>query len=88
MNVAWTKHLKTEAEKEQYRQSLTRVKWVIDDLKKLIHSNLTSLEDAEISPKSYENPSWSHRQAHTNGYKQCLRDFNKLLTLDPEEKNG
>jgi len=86
VNTAWTKHLKSDAEKEQYRQSLTRVKWVLDDIKRLANDNLRSNEDSEMSPKSYDNPNWAYRQAHVNGYKQCLRDFNKLLTLDPEEK--
>lgn len=85
MITAWTKHLKTEDEKEQYRQSLTRVKWVIDDIRRLTKDNLKSVEDAEISVKAYDNPNWEYRQADANGYKRCLRDFDKLLTLDPEE---
>lgn len=85
MITAWTKHLKSEDEKNQYKQSLKRVSWVLEDLKRLVKENEVSIDNSEISPKSYDNPNWAYRQAHANGYKQCLRDFNKLLTLDPEE---
>ncbi len=80
--TAWTKHCKTEDEKTRYTESLQRVKWVLEDMKKLINTSESSLEAQEISPKSYDSPNWSHRQAHSNGYKQALKDFNKLLTLD------
>jgi len=83
---AWTKQFKTEEDKTQYLASLQRVKWVLDDLKKLIESSEASLDAQEISPKSYDSPNWSYRQAHTNGYRQCLKDFKKLITLDPKEQ--
>jgi len=82
---AWTKHCKTDEEKTQYLESLKRASWLLDDIKKLINSSEGSLETSEVSPKSYDNPNWAFRQAHANGYKQCLKDFNKLLTLDPKE---
>lgn len=80
MDVAWTRG-KTEEEKPLYIESLKRAKWVFDDLKKLVNSNLASLEAGEISPKSYDNPNWAYRQAHTNGYKQALQDVTKLITI-------
>lgn len=82
MITAWTKHLKTEEDKAKYKTSLSRAKWLLDDIKRLSNDNLKSLEDSEISPKSYDNPNWAYRQAHANGYKQALRDFNKLLTIE------
>jgi hypothetical protein len=86
--TAWTKHLKTEVEKSQYVESLHRVKWILDHIKELIKSSADSLESSEVSPASYDNVNWAYRQAHSNGYKQALRDFTKLLTLDQEENNG
>lgn len=88
MITAWTKHCKTEEEKNQYQESLKRVKWVLDDLKKIVTSSWEALEASEISPKSYDNVNWAYRQAHANGYKQCIKDFTKLITLDPKEPNG
>jgi hypothetical protein len=85
---AWTKHLKTQEEKDQYIQSLHRVDWVLKHVKQLILSSSDSIESVEISPKSYDSPNWAYRQAHSNGYRQALKDFTKLLTLDQEETNG
>lgn len=28
----------------------------------------------------YDNPSWSHRQAHDNGYNQAIEDVLQLIT--------
>lgn len=85
MITAWTKHLKTDEEKVQFEQSLKRAQWVLDHVKGLINTSQEAIEAGEISPKSYESPNWAYRQAHANGYKQALRDFNKLLTLDQKE---
>lgn len=85
MITAWTKHLKTDEEKVQFEQSLKKAQWVLDHVKVLINGSQTALEAAEISPKSYDNANWAYRQAHANGYKQALRDFTKLLTLDQKD---
>lgn len=87
MIIDWVKHCKTTEEKEQYVASLARAKWVLDDLSKLVNSNLRGRETAEISPKTYDSPNWGYQQAHNNGYKQALGDILKLINLD-QEKNG
>ena len=88
MISAWTKHCKSQDEKDQYIQSLNRAKWVMDDLKLLVEQSVSSIELAETSPKSYDSPNWPYRQAHANGYKEAMRDFIKLITFDPKEPNG
>lgn len=85
MITAWTKHCKTEEEKHQFEESLKRVKWVLDHTKELINTSMEAVEASEISPKSYDNANWPYRQAHSNGYKQALRDFSNLLTLDQKD---
>lgn len=87
MRLDWTRHCKDEVEKQQYQTSLLRAKWVLDDLSKLVQSNFNSREAAEISPKTYESPNWAFQQAHNNGYKQALKDFQTLINLD-QETNG
>ena len=86
MITAWTKHCKTPEEAEKFKLSLRRVSWVLDHIKTLV--NTDGIEASEISPKSYDNPNWAYRQAHANGYKQAVKEFHKLLTLDQEENNG
>lgn len=87
MKTQWIQHCKSDAEKEDYTNSLMRAKWVLDDLSKLVQSNLNSRETAEISPKTYESPNWGYMQAHNNGYKQALKDFLNLINLD-QDNNG
>jgi len=88
MITAWTKHLKTEEEKKKFEQSLQRAKWVFDHLLQMIRDSKASVEAQEISPKAYDSPNWAYKQAHANGYKQCLADFTKLITLDPKDKTN
>lgn len=87
MIIDWVKHCKSEEERQDYINSLARAKWVLDDLSKLVNSNLVGREAAEISPKTYESPNWAFQQAHNNGYKQALKDVLKLINLD-QEKHG
>ena len=87
MKIDWVKHCKSVEEKEQYSASLARAKWVLDDLSKLVNSNLNGREVAEISPKTYDSPNWAFQQAHNNGYKQALKDVLNLINLD-QENNG
>ncbi len=86
---AWTKNLKTDEDKSKFLGMLFRARHVFERVLELIDENEKSISFSEVSPKAYDNPNWHYRQAHANGYKQCLRDFKKLFTLDQEElKNG
>jgi hypothetical protein len=87
MKIDWIRHCKSEEDKANYTASLKRAKWVLDDLSKLVQSNLNGREVAEISPKTYESPNWAYQQAHNNGYKQALKDVLNLINLD-QENNG
>ena len=68
-------------EKALYVASLNRAKWVLDDLNKLVDSNLRGVESAELKVEAYDSPNWAYRQAEANGYKRALRDVKKLLTI-------
>lgn len=84
---AWTKHLHDDEEKERYISSLRRAHKIFEHVLELIKQNEASLDNQEASPKSYDNVNWPYRQAHANGYRQCLRDFKKLFTLDQKDNN-
>lgn len=80
MITAWTQDCKSPEEKNDRIDSLKRAKWVLDLAKTIMVTD--GIEAAELSPKSYDNPNWAYRQAHANGYKQAVKDFHKLLTID------
>ncbi len=88
MITAWTKHLKTDEEKEKFTKSLKASRYILNRLQQLLDEEKIGLESAEISPKIYETPNWDYKQAHTNGFKAALRMVSKLITLDQEKKNG
>jgi len=83
--TAWTKHIKEDAEKQRYQDSLRAAKWILDREIELLEEAEDSLDRQEISPKVYNEPNWDYRQAHANGYRQCLRDIKNLINLDPKE---
>ena len=88
MITAWTKHLKTDEEKEQFNKRLKSSRYVLGRLQELLDEEKAGLEAAEISPKIYETPNWDYKQAHTNGFKAALKMVSKLITLDQENKHG
>jgi hypothetical protein len=85
---AWTKHLKTEEEKDKFTKSLKASRYILDRLQALLDEEKAGLESAEISPKIYETPNWDYKQAHTNGFKAALKMVSKLIILDQENKHG
>ena len=87
MYEIWTKHLKTEEEKENFKEGLKRCGWVFDRLKELIDEREQDLDDIETSLAAYDNANWAYRQAHKNGYRSHMKRMKKLLTFDHKEKN-
>lgn len=84
MYTAWTKHLHNPEEKKKFEQGVLSSKPVLDHLKGLLAEMETDLDRAETNPKNYEVPNWDYRQAHNNGYRQCLYILQKLVDLDSQ----
>lgn len=85
MDIRWTQNLKTDEEKQEFKKRLLGAKYVLDRLKTIADQNEESLGRQEVSPTSYDSPNWAYRQAHANGYRQCLNIYRQLLTLDPKD---
>jgi hypothetical protein len=85
MYSKWTSHLKTPEEKEQFKNSVLGSKRVLQRLQEVLDEMETEVMKAEINPKTYEIPNWANRQAHNNGYRQCLFLVKKLIDLDQQE---
>jgi hypothetical protein len=82
MNVAWTKHLPTEKEKQDFTNEVLGSKRVLERLSEIILELDKDIELQELSPKAYDSPNWSYRQAHANGMKAALRKIQTLITPD------
>ena len=87
MITTWTHHLKDEAEKLQFEKSLRSSRWILDRLNEILEEMDVSLDHQEISPKAYDNPNWAYKQAHLNGFRQCLVKISKLINLDIKDTN-
>lgn len=88
MISAWTKHLKTEEDKDKFVKSLKASRHVLARLQELLDEEKSGLESAEISPKIYDTPCWDYKQAHSNGFKACLKMVSKIITLDQGTNDG
>lgn len=84
----WTKHLKTDEEKASFYNEVMGSKRVLDRLKDMISAKEQSLDYQEMSLGSYESPNWGYRQAHNNGFRQCLTAYKNLLNLDQQDNNN
>jgi hypothetical protein len=86
MDINWTKNIKDEEEKERFVQNVLHSKLIFRRMKEILKEYEEDLDSKETNLKTYEVPNWAHRQAHCNGYRQALRQIDKLITLDPKEK--
>lgn len=87
MKTVWTAHLETQNEKDQFKTSLLHSRWIFDRQLEILNSLDRGLERQELSPKAYDSPNWQYRQAHANGYRQCLSMIKDLINLDHKEQN-
>jgi hypothetical protein len=85
MYSAWTKHLKTQEEKDKFVKGLQSCKWVFERQAELLNEIKNDIDKAEVSPRIYDSPNWEYRQAHINGFKQHHNMVMNLINLDPKE---
>ena len=74
-----------EKDKEAFRERLLRNQDLLEAQNRILTAELNSMEIVELSPKAFETPSWSHKQAFFNGYKACVKTLTKLNTLKKDQ---
>lgn len=87
MKSAWTQHITDDKEKVQFQASVIHSKWILEHLTLLLDKMEEGLEQQELSPRAYDQPNWDYRQAHANGFRQCLQKVKSLITLDQKDTN-
>lgn len=85
MISAWTKHISSEEEKEQFRKQVLGSKVVLNRLQTLINEMKEDVDNTELNTKIYDIPNWDVRQADMIGYRRCIKQISKLITLDQQE---
>ena len=84
----WTHHLKDPEDIKRFTQHINNSRSVLERLSVIMKDKEKSLDLGEINQSSYDSPSWAAKQAHRNGYRECLAELNKLITLDPKDKTN
>lgn len=82
----WITHLRDPEDVKRFKQHIYNAKSVLERLTAIMKDKETTLDRSETSIESYESPSWAARQAHKNGYRQCLQELYTLTNLDQKEK--
>lgn len=86
MITAWTDNLKTAEEKERFKNSVLSSRVVLDRLNEILSKMKDDTEMKERSTETYSVPNWDYRQAHVNGFMDCLKKVQKIITLNDQEK--
>lgn len=78
MKTQWTAGLRGD-EKENFQVSVRNSKIVLDKLKEILYNMHTGKQ--KVVTIDYSSPSWSHEQAHRNGYCEALEKVMELLDV-------
>lgn len=85
MYSRWTAHLKTEEEKENFRNKVLSSKEVLDRLKDMIDEDVNQLDRSEMDQRVYSIPSWDYLQSHKNGNRQAYAATRQMVDLDQQK---
>jgi hypothetical protein len=77
MQAIWFKNVKTEEDKAKRKAEVLNYRNAFDDLRALLSSMYP-----EFTIPDYDNPSWSHKQAHYNGEREAIRKVINLINLE------
>lgn len=76
VKIVWLSHLKDKEDREGMKQRVLAQYEIWDRLRQIMEDKL---ESKEMSYQDYDSPSWSHKQAHANGYREALLEMYDLL---------
>lgn len=81
----WTQHLRSDTDKEEFRQAIKGSKPILDRIIQILDERETAIDTYTCDVKTFDSPSWPYLQAALVGKKSELREIKKLLTLDQKE---
>jgi hypothetical protein len=82
VNSAWLEGLNGE-ERDKMREYVLANKNLLDKLKEILYNMNRRTEEVVLS--SYDNPNWSHKQAHFNGQADIVRKLISICTISERE---
>lgn len=78
INELWLRGLKGE-DREKMKKVVLDGTILLDKLKEILYNMQEGKRDVVVG--DYDNPSWSHKQAHLNGETAALHKVISLLTI-------
>ena len=81
LDTEWTREA---TDKEATTSLVNNSTAVLGLLRSIVARKIEAQQRTEISQAAYDNPSWSHKQAHFNGRMQVLRELDQLLNITGE----
>jgi hypothetical protein len=80
--INWLSHLPANSpERAEFEILVRNSTQVLGRLREILLKELDSIESWETNPNLYDNPSWSHKQAHLNGQRAVYLQTLKLLSF-------
>jgi len=86
MISSWTKHLKTEEEKQTFKNTVLGSKTALNRLSQLLDEELESTKYSQLDPNNYGSTNWPYLQADKIGYARALETVKKIINLDQGTK--
>lgn len=82
VNLAWTKNLKSQKEKEDFEKLLLNNTILIRRFKEILTEMKQGLAKDELSKDAYTNNSWPYYQADIIGSKRQIRIIEDLFDFE------
>ena len=82
MHSLWTSHLKTQEEKDRFKQTIMSSSAILTRINELLDMKIKAAEKERISDKAYGQPSWAFKQADTNGVIRTLKEIKQLFDTE------
>ena len=86
MKLVWTQHLKTEKEREDFRQVLKNSTLLKNRLLQILAERYDAIERKGFKEEDYAEPGWETLQAFRNGKLATLKEVADLFDFEEKEK--
>lgn len=80
LSVEWFKGV-DPSKRDTFEQAIRNSTVAMSRLYELVDEWEKEIDSAEAKIDDYDNPSWSHKQAHRNGDRSRLRKLRDLLSF-------
>ena len=79
LSVEWTRHLKSDKEKNELEVTLRNSRVTLGRLKEMLEEKRELSAAKSLTPSSFDDANWAYKQAYQNGYEYGLTQVLKLL---------